>query len=160
MTNVSVLIGTQMHCLIYWAELWEKSLWLQHVDLFHDAGVRVELRKKRQQIPSYQNGFTLSSVCVLSEACVLMVLFIFQLWLCRMAYISTVGKVVFSEAKMLRANFSVVKFSGVTKINCQDTEWKKATTNNLLYKPKAPTDLEDVFKLQVLSDQQPETQNM
>lgn len=77
-----------------------------------------------------------------------------------MAYISTVGKVVFSEAKMLRANFSVVKFSGVTKINCQDTEWKKATTNNLLYKPKAPTDLEDVFKLQVLSDQQPETQNM
>lgn len=146
-----------MHCLIYWAELWEKSLWLQHVDLFHDAGVRVELRKKRQQIPSYQNGFTLSSVCVLSEACVLMVLFIFQLWLCRMAYISTVGKVVFSEAKMLRANFSVVKFSSSVGL-------RRSTVKTLSEKRRPQiicyTDLEDVFKLQVLSDQQPETQNM
>ena len=69
------------------------------------------IKSKRQQIPSYQNCFTWSSVRVLSKACVLLVLFIFQLWLCRMAYISTVGKVLLSAAKMLRANFSVVRFS-------------------------------------------------
>lgn len=154
MTNVSVLIGTQMHCLIYWAELWEKSLWLQHVDLFHDAGVRVELSKKgnrshptRMVSPCLVYVFSPKHVC----------------WWYYLYF--SCGYAGWPTFPQLARWFSVKPKCYVpTSVLWSSVGLRRSTVKTLSEKRRPQiicyTDLEDVFKLQVLSDQQPETQNM